>query len=154
MVEKARPALASVERGVIDHMSADEIARSIQQLHTSDSEDAYFALLTETSAEDLPALIAAYDADQSEKVKAALVRIIWQKRAPSTFDFLTQALQRPETDVWKAALEGITTIGGEAALALLKAEESRLYRTLAADTSYRVGWIDKAIDQISRNLAG
>jgi hypothetical protein len=135
-------------------MSADEIAYYIQQLHTSDSEDASHALLTDTSAEDLPVLMRAYDAERSSKVKAALVEIIWHKRAPDVLDFLAQSLQRSEPDVWKAALDGITAIGGEGALALLEAEISRLYRTLAADTSVRVGWIDKAINQITRNSVG
>src|SRR5215211_3378693 len=110
-------------------MGADEIAHYIQQLHTSDSEDAYHALLTDTSAEDLPVLMGAYDAERSARVKAALVEIIWQKRAPDTLDFLAQSLQRSEPDVWKSALDGITAIGGETALALLEAEKSRLYRT-------------------------
>ncbi len=135
-------------------MSADEIARCVQQLHTADSEDAYFALLNDTSVEDLPALIAAYDGERNAKIKARLVKIVWQKRGPDTLEFLIQALQRPEADVWKAALDGIVAVRGEAALALLEAEKSRLYTTLTADISLRVDWIDEAIDQITRNSAG
>ncbi len=134
-------------------MSADEIAYYIQQLHSSDSEDAYSALLANTSAEAVPALIAAYDAERNAKVKAALVEIIWQKRALDSLDFLRQALQRPESPIWRAALDGIVALGGAPALALLEAEKSRLYATLAADTSFRVGWIDETIDRIKRDSA-
>lgn len=134
-------------------MNAEEIAHYLQQLHSSDSEAAYFSLLTDTVTEDLPALIAAYEAERNAKVKAALVEIVWQKRMPDCLDFLKLALQRPESAVWQAALDGIAAIGGEAALSLLKTEKSRLFATLAADTSFRIGWIDEAIDRISRDSA-
>jgi len=117
-------------------------------------ENAYNALLTNTATEDVPALIAAYDAERNAKVKARLVEIIWQKRAPDSLRFLEQALQRPEAAVWRAALDGIVAIGGEKALALLETEKRRMYSNLSADMGLRADWIDEAIDRISRDSAG
>ncbi len=135
-------------------MNAEEIAHYIQQLHSPDSENAYNALLTNTATENVPALIAAYDAERNAKVKARLIEIIWQKRAPDSLRFLDQALQRPEAAVWRAALDGIVAIGGEKALALLETEKRRMYSNLSADMGLRADWIDEAIDRISRDSAG
>jgi hypothetical protein len=133
-------------------LNADEIAHYIQQLN-SPNEESYLALLTDSTAEDVPALIAAYDAERDVKVRVKLIEIIGQKRAPESLNFLALALQRHQPEIWKTALAGIVVVGGEPAQAVLKAEKKRLYTNLSADIAYRTGFIDEAIEQISSGSA-
>lgn len=132
-------------------MNAEDIANYAKQLNTPDAENAYSTLMTESTADDVPALIAAYDAERDPQIRPKLVEIIAARRAPESLPFLAKALQRPQRAIWQTALGGIAAIGGDEAVALLEAEKTRLFTNLAADTGFRVGFIDEAIEQISKN---
>jgi hypothetical protein len=127
-----------------------EISRYIQQLHSDNSEDAFFALL-HLDDKYLPDLMNAYHQRSDLAIKAALVEVIWQHRQPHTLPFLAEALHQQHEGIWKNALDGIVTIGGTDSLNLLETERNRLIAN-PLPTQNRLEWIDEAIGQIKSTL--
>jgi hypothetical protein len=109
--------------------------------------DAAFHGLRELDRSTIPTLEAIYRAEADPAVRALIVRVIWEHRDPSAVGFLADALKDPEPEVWKAALDGLVTLGtSDSAAALASARE-------IVDAERRA-WIEEAIGQIGRHTAG
>lgn len=118
----------------------------LKELRGWNCENACFSLL-EADNSCLPLLIQAYYAETRVDVSAMLVEIIWQHRQPETLGFLAEVLQEPHRELWRAALDGIVTLGGRSGLDILKAEKERLLEK--RDRSERIEWIDEVAEQIA-----
>ena len=107
-------------------MQQEEFQYYLQRL---EEENSFFALI-EAGAEILPLLEAQFSIESSPQRRRIITRIIWEYRAPSSLAFLASVLYDPDESVWQEALNGIITIGGEAAVAVLRAElpTSSLYK--------------------------
>jgi hypothetical protein len=121
------------------------VAHYLDRLDGPGSDDAFHSLL-ECSREALPALIEAYWSEKRVGVKAAIVRIVWMSRDPGTVGFLVSTLQDVDAAVWKEALDGLVTIGGEQVLdALRESMESESH-------SEKLPWICEAIEQVRSGI--
>jgi hypothetical protein len=124
------------------------IAYYLHQLRQSKSEDAFFALIHLEEAQ-VSELINAYRDENRVDIQVLLVEIISHYKQPSSLGFLASALQNPNSQVWKNALDGIVSIGGQASIQVLEAEKQRLL--VEKHFSERVEWIEEALQQIRAN---
>jgi hypothetical protein len=69
--------------------------------------------------EALPHFIDAVKRERDPRRRSRLIRVVWQFRDRSALPFLAEALQDSDDQVWKDALDGIVTVGGDQALQLL-----------------------------------
>jgi hypothetical protein len=129
-------------------MSGDEISFYLRQYRQSKSEDAYFALIHLDEAQ-LPDLMVAYHHEVDVDIRALLVEVVSHYKQPNTLDFLRTALQNAHPSIWKNALDGIVSIGGQRGIEILEEEKQRqLADKASAD---RIEWIEEAIQQIHEN---
>ena len=129
-------------------MSSDMIAHYLHQFRQSKSEDAFFALI-HLDESQVPNLINAYRDETNADIQALLVEIISHYKQPTSLGLLTNALQSPNPQVWKNALDGIVSIGGQASIQVLEEEKQRLL--VEKHFSERLEWIEEALQQIRDN---
>jgi hypothetical protein len=128
------------------HMS-DPVQEYLRQLRQPDHDAAFFSLI-EADAAIVPRLIEAYHTEADPHTRAILIEVIWQHRLPSSLDFLAQALHDDRPEVWKAALDGIVGIGGDAGLVLLVQYKDQLQAN-PEPSDVRLRWIEEAIQQLT-----
>ena len=80
-------------------MQDNEFSYYLQQLHSSESENAYFSLLTGTVDADVPKLIGAFYSEPDLQARVALLEILCQHCVPETLTFLATILQNPVTQL-------------------------------------------------------
>jgi hypothetical protein len=88
----------------------------------------------------------AYHHETDHQRRQALVHALWQFRDATALPTLTAALREQDEAVWKEALDGIVTIGGEAALRVLEGVRDSL--TVEQGSTVKREWIDEAIRQV------
>ncbi len=118
----------------------------IKQLSGPNHENAYHSLI-EADKAIIPFLIEAFQVEQDPAIRAILVETIWQHRVPATIDFLSVALNDSAPKVWKAALDGLVTLDGSAAICALETAKHKILSD-HQNTSIQVEWIDEALQQI------
>ncbi len=94
----------------------------------------------------IPYFISAFQKESDPTNRARLVRIIWQFRDAAAFATLAAALDDSSDDVWKDALDGLVTLGGDQALTILA--KAREVLTANPTAQEKLSWIDEAADQI------
>jgi HEAT repeat protein len=97
----------------------------------------------------VPILIQAFRAEEDAYTRAMLIEIICRHQPPHTVEFLAEALNKPEPQVWKAALDWLVWTGGDRALTIL---ESAKHEAQDAAQPERLEWIDEAIRQVQRGI--
>lgn len=120
------------------------VAHYVARLDGPESEDALHSLL-EAGPQILPQLSATFDRSASPRIRAQLVRIMGQARVPGAVDALANALRDRASEVWKAALDGLVTIGGPASEAVL---QSALASAGSGEYEVPVDWLAEALDQV------
>jgi hypothetical protein len=113
----------------------------VDQLKGGRSDDAWFRLV-EMGPRTLPTLMEAFGSSKDERVRERIVTVAAEYRAAEAVPFLSEALHAPEGRLWKAALDGLVNLGGEAALRVL--QEAR-----RPANDERRAWLDEAIAQVS-----
>ena len=129
-------------------MSNEIIAHYLLQLRQSKSEDTFFALI-HLDESQVPDLINTYHDETNVDIQALLVEIISHYRQQASLSFLASALQNHNPQIWKNALDGIVSIGGQASIQMLEAQKQRLF--VEKHSSERVEWIEEALQQIQEN---
>lgn len=122
-------------------MNRSDVLQLVDALCRGD-ENAYHTLI-EADDDIVPTLIDEFrDATNGER-RGKILEIIWQHRIPDTIAFLTSTLDDEHRDVWKEALDGLVTIGGNESRNALNDCLGRI-----APDDERAIWIAEAIDQI------
>jgi hypothetical protein len=98
-------------------------------------------------AAGLPHFAAAFERETNWERRARLVRVIWQFRDPAVLPILAIALRDPSSGVWKDALDGIVTLGGQDALCILK--KAQIAAAAETSESEKLAWIDEAAGQVA-----
>ncbi len=101
----------------------------------------------------LPHFIAAIKEQRDPGRLRRLIRVVWQFRDRSALPVVAEALRDPRDEVWKDALDGIVTLGGDQALRILHDERDSLLRASEPATAIKRSWIDEAIGQVRADLA-
>lgn len=116
------------------------VAGYVAQLVGPDGEDAWRSLV-EAGPAALPYLLEALDAAVDPHLRASLVRVVAEYRSTEAVPLLKSVLGDRNAEVWKCALDGLATLGGQVAVdALVSAK--------AIATAERRDWIDEAIRQV------
>ena len=104
--------------------------------------------LVELGEPAVSGLEEAYRSESDPAVRALLVEAVWQIRAPSAVGFLGEALQDPEPDVWRQALDGLVTLASRESLQILESARDRV-----GDDGGEFGeWLDGAIEDVSGRI--
>src|SRR5439155_12205918 len=99
-----------------DHKNS--AASYIAELGTPSDEDAFHRLI-ELGSGAIPVLMATFRDERRPSVRGRLIEVISQFRQVDTVEFLEGALSDSDTSVWKAALDGLVTLGGPAVIGAL-----------------------------------
>jgi hypothetical protein len=103
---------------------AIDIREILERFHSGAEEEAFFNLL-EMPGDVLPALTAAFRAEQDPALGAFLVKVGWERRDPIAIHLLTEALYQRDEEIWQAALDGFMTFASPEALAVLISARTR-----------------------------
>src|SRR4051812_23732769 len=116
------------------------VANKVRQLSALGADDAWHSL-AEAGPLALPYIVDAFNSSSDPAAKLALVQIISEYRSAEAIPFFAGCLQNADPDIWKAALDGLVSLGGRAALDLL---------IVARDTTTRDKreWIAEAVEQL------
>ena len=133
--------------------SEDEYIRFYLGRLRAGDHDAPFHSLLELGPRVVPRLVDAFRTESSSRVRAELVRIIWNTRAPGIVPFLGQALDDIDAEVWKSALDGLVAAGSSEAVMVLQANLARTFADLRSQVEFR-SWVEEAIAQIEGDHRG
>jgi HEAT repeat protein len=120
---------------------AERVEQHVRELAGSHSDEAWHSLV-EIGPAALPYVVQAFKAAGDWSVAVSLIRIINEYRTQAALPFLVNLLADDDSHVWKAALDGIVTIGGSVAAEHLQ----QIRKTLASD---KQRWIEEAVQQIT-----
>jgi HEAT repeat protein len=98
----------------------------------------------------LPYFIAAFNAESILEYRVFLLCVIWQFRDADALPTLAAALKDSCPEIWKEALDGFVTIGGDYARQILLTARQKLEEQPAERE--KCEWIDEAIQQVSERL--
>ena len=116
------------------------IEEHVSQLCGATADDAWHSLV-EAGPDALPLLMELFRRSNEPDVRAALIGVISESRSAQGVPFLAASLRDRDARVWRAALDGLVTAAGPAALNALRAAK-------IGAPSELVPWIDEAISQI------
>jgi len=114
--------------------------------------EAAFHGLTEAGRSVIPRLIDAFHKERSPAIRAELVDIIWNHRRPEAMAFLGEALNDPDTKVWRSALDGLVAMASPAGLQILQATSTRELASKKQTEEFRQ-WVSEAIGQVREAMA-
>ena len=128
----------------------EQLRQLLDRLQSPDDEDIICDLaLFSSSSGYIPAVTEAFDEERNGLRRAALVRVAWESRDTRTLPLLARALADPDARVWKEALDGLVTLGGDESLRALMQERIRL--SGCTNPSDKAAWIDEAVGQINES---
>jgi len=127
-----------------------QVKAAIEKYRRGDKESAFFELL-EIPGDVLPDLIAAYNADPIVDIRAFLVKVSWQRRDRSALDFLGDALNAPEEDIWQQALDGFVTFASPESLRILSLARDRVFGNESDGKRFH-RWLEEAIQQVELEI--
>jgi HEAT repeat protein len=110
--------------------------------------EAAFHCLFDLGERAIPRLAEAYRAEREPAVRNLLVEVVWQLRSPSSIEFLGEALQDPNPEVWKQALDGLVTLASPESLRILESARDRL----GVDLDDFQSWVEGAIEDVSGRI--
>jgi hypothetical protein len=119
----------------------EEVSFYLGELEGPNGEDAWHSL-RECGPAALPLLYDAFRGSTNTGMRVVLVELAWQTRSSQALPFLAEALADREPGVWKQALDGLVTLGGEPARRILG--DAKV--TAEAD---KADWIDEALQQVT-----
>jgi len=123
------------------------IAYYLDRIEGPEAENAFHSLI-EAPKETVPLLVKAFNNETRSSKREVILEIICQFRDPITVPILIDAMRDDSEIIWKRALDGIVTLGGEIALEILHNEKTRF-----PVTRMKTEWIDEAIEQIREESA-
>ena len=112
----------------------------------TDDENAEFALVEAPSA-IIPLLVSAFRVEPEAIKRSAILKVIWQRRDPSTIPVLADGLRYSSPPVWKEALDGLVTIGGPQSISAIEGACSRQFDSEDNTIHFRT-FLDEALDHL------
>ena len=126
----------------------DELDYYLSEARKGNYDAAYHGLI-ELPDVSLCDLEQAFQGEQNHAMRSLIVEAVWQHRLPSSVDFLAVALEDPQIEVRKKALDGLVTLASAESRRVLEMAKRRL----AGDDASFGFWIEEAIDQIRESTA-
>ena len=123
----------------------DAVRFYASELAGSRADDAWHALL-ELGPAALPLVSDALRSARQGQVRVRLAEVLAHSRSIEALPFLRELLNERDAEMWKVALDGLVTLGGEPTVRSGALEVLAAAREIAAVD--RREWIDEAIEQI------
>jgi HEAT repeats len=123
----------------------EKASQFIAALRGADRENAHHSL-TELGQGIIPLLTLRFVNERDPSMRSTLVNVAWQTDAAGALALLKDALNDSEPSVWKEALDGLSAVGGQVALEVVREARKR------ADTP-KADWLDEAIEQIAGQMS-
>ena len=127
----------------MDPSVGERVEYSLKELTGNDWENAWHSLV-EMGPGALPYIIQAFEQGCDRSVALNLILVVNECRTSAALPFLASLLLNTDPGIWKAALDGIVTIGGTAAAECLRG----ISETLDAEI---LPWIQEALAQIKES---
>jgi HEAT repeat protein len=106
----------------------NSVASLVAQLGTPADVDAFHELI-EFGPQVISILVSTFRNEHRPTIRTRLVEVISQFRDPNAVEFLELALDDPDATTWKAALDGLVSLGGPAGFdALHRARQREVAR--------------------------
>ena len=132
-------------RDALEGAAGDQIASYLRSLDGPDGENARHSLI-EIGPAVIRDLEAAFKVAETDRARQAIVHVAWQVGSRESLPLLQDALEDAHDRVWKEALDGLVTIGGSEAIAIVRQAGKRT-------TADKRHWLDEAIQQMTENLS-
>ena len=118
----------------------DYVKNYVPQLSGPGADDAWHSLV-EAGPAVLPHVVDAFNASRDPRGRLPLVQIVGEYRSADAIPFFETCLRNNDANIWKAALDGLASLGTRAALDVLR---------VARETAnpQKREWIDEAVEQI------
>ena len=133
-------------------VNEEALSAYLELMRAGDSEEAFFGLL-DFGGDAVPLLIEEAAKPENRLIRARLVEVIRQYRDPRATEFLGQALDDANPEVWKQALDGLVTIGDAEAAGWLQRSQIRLERGEVRN-GLTAEWVSEALEQLGQTSAG
>jgi len=124
--------------------------RFLERIDTGDWKDWDPRMDLGTAA--LPHFVDAFRRERDPRRRSRLIRVIWQFRDRSALPVLAEALQDPYDHVWKDALDGIVTLGGDQALQTLHDAHRAIVGAGESSVLIKRSWIEEAMGQVRTDI--
>jgi hypothetical protein len=115
----------------------------LSRLDGNNWEDAWHSLV-ELGSAALPCIREAYHCAADDRRRVLLIQVLAELRNEESFALFGEALHSSSSEVWKAALDALVSLGGSAATELLRTAEAKV-------PAERRGWIREALQQITQS---
>ena len=123
-----------------DAVQIDDVLRELSSDDPHLQKNAWHTLV-EAGTSALPQVIAAYHNAPDRQTRLVLLSIVSQYRTLEALDFWAGVLASKDDEFWKAALDGLVSLGGESSRRVLS-------DGMTATKSIKNEWIEEAIAQI------
>jgi hypothetical protein len=137
-----------IEPGEIDVMKLE----TCLELAKTGHRERAFQSLFDLGEVAIPQLAESYRTQSDPAVRALLVEVIWQLRSPASIAFLAEALQDPDPQVWKQALDGLTTLASLESLRVLESARDRIRIPEGDGDGDFQAWVEGAIEDVSGRI--
>jgi hypothetical protein len=118
----------------------NQVKYYVSHLGRDDSEDAWHSLVDLGSAA-LPYIREAYHCAADDRKRVLLIQVLAEQKDEKSLVVFKSALHSSASEVWKAALDALVSLGGSAATELLRTAETEV-------PAERLSWIREALQQI------
>lgn len=126
--------------GSLSGVVEQRISHYLAALRGADHDNAYHSLI-ELGPQIIPLVMRHFRSEPDPAIRATLVNIAWQTNSRDAIPLLTEALNAVEPGVWKKALDGLVSLGGPAALDVIRQARGRM--------PDKAEWLDEAIEQMT-----
>lgn len=125
-----------------DVATADRVRELAAQLNGPNADDAWHSLV-ELGAVGVPHLARLFEGTTDQVIRASILSVAGQLRSREAVALLSRCLASESGDLWKAALDGLVSLGGtEASHAIAHAIEGA--------SAVKRAWLVEAASQLSR----
>jgi hypothetical protein len=122
----------------------------LEAYRSGDRDQAFYGLINHVD-NLLPHLINAFQSETDPQVRAFIVEVIWQQRDRGAIPTLAAALNDPDGQVWREALNGLVTLASPESVEALRLARGRQFRATHEQESFNTR-LEEAIDQTEEAL--
>ena len=130
-----------------------EKIRAAIEAYRNGEDEAPLAALLELEADIVPALAELFRSEAEPEVRAFLVRVAWERREPTSVDFIVDTLSDSSEEVWQSALDGTVALASPEILEGLHAAKMQKRADAAVARRFQM-CVDEAILYVEGLLRG
>ena len=95
----------------------------------------------------MAALTIGFRTEQDPAIRTFLIKVAWQRGDRQAIDFLAEAVNESDEEIWQEALDGLVALASSEALAVLMAARTRELADRSASQRFQ-SYAEEAIEYI------